>query len=89
MKSPLTFVVDGTLDGLLPAALTTAVVTWLGLVLLLLGGGLAVAVDLHRQGAGTPPAASGVRLRRVGLVLALAFAAAAAAATLIRFSALT
>lgn len=89
MKSPLTFVVDGTLDGLLPAALTTAVVTWLGLVLLVAAGGLAVAVDLHRQGAPDPPDASGVRLRRVGLVLALVLAVAAAAATLVRFSALT
>lgn len=89
MKSPLTFVVDGTLDGLLPAALTSAVVTWLGLVLLVAAGGLAVAVDLHRQGAGTPPAVTGVRLRRVGLVLALVLAAAAACATVVRFSALT
>ena len=89
MKSPLSFVVDGTLDGLLPAALTTALVGWAGIALLLGSGVLAVAVDLHRQGAGDAPRGAGSRWRRTGLVLALVLAAAAGGATVLRFSALT
>jgi len=51
MTSPFAFVFDGSLDRLLPGGLTAALVHWLGLALLVTAAGLAVAVDVHRQGA--------------------------------------
>jgi len=51
MPHPFTFLFDGTLQRELSPSLLAAGSGWLGLLLLVLAGVLAVAVDLHRQGA--------------------------------------